>query len=576
MRMIKYFFFIGFIFSILANVNAFAEITVNIEAGTDEVKVSDIFDVRLYMSGPDTVGNFSTSIGFDNTKVEITSIAKGSVQELSVPDSTEIESINSAGEMSIYFPSETASTAVFSPDSDYDGSALLATITCEAIDGGEATFEYLYSYVTGSEPAYETVKVTSVNKTVNIIIGSNTAPEAQDDTLEIYAGATASGTLNAIGDTLTFSIVDSPYLGTVVIDAATGAYTYTANAGVAEEDSFTFKATDSYGAESDPATITVTVKSPLEIQLVSYEQRQDEHGSGYIDIKFRGIIHALEDASVRWYEPENYCSYTEYDIDSPLPLAFVTNDPAHTAAKSTEEYMTFSPSGNGYNVVADASSWPSGNYQVRLKVEDDQGNHSNFDWSEEFYVEHSSDITITPGETYLVPVKANITAEFSEEMDGSTIDESTFLITEEGETTQIAGTVTFSGGTAIFDPDGDFAYDTVYTATFTSGVKDISGNSMQTYTWPFTTQKQKATITATSGENGSISPGTVTVNAGTGQMFTMEPAPGYQVADVLVDGESAGPINTYTFENIAADHFISVTFEEIIIPYTITATSGEN
>src|SRR5207237_3110496 len=45
------------------------------------------------------------------------------------------------------------------------------------------------------------------------------------------------------------------------------------------------------------------------------------------------------------------------------------------------------------------------------------------------------------------------------------------------------------------------------------------------------------TITASAGANGNISPsGSVTVNDGANQSFTMTPNPGYHVADVLVDG----------------------------------------
>ncbi len=87
------------------------------------------------------------------------------------------------------------------------------------------------------------------------------------------------------------------------------------------------------------------------------------------------------------------------------------------------------------------------------------------------------------------------------------------------------------------------------------------------------------TLTATAGANGSISPGTVTVNSGGSQTFTMVPATSYHVADVVVDGSSVGARSTFTFSNVNQDHTISANFApDAADPdtYTITATGGAN
>jgi hypothetical protein len=91
-------------------------------------------------------------------------------------------------------------------------------------------------------------------------------------------------------------------------------------------------------------------------------------------------------------------------------------------------------------------------------------------------------------------------------------------------------------------------------------------------------QPDQFTITATAGDNGVISPaGEVSVNSGTNLTFTMNPARGYEVLDVLVDGVSVGNVTDYTFTKISSDHTISVTFQETTVTqYTITATAGEN
>jgi GH18 family chitinase/lysophospholipase L1-like esterase len=82
-------------------------------------------------------------------------------------------------------------------------------------------------------------------------------------------------------------------------------------------------------------------------------------------------------------------------------------------------------------------------------------------------------------------------------------------------------------------------------------------------------------ITASAGANGSISPsGSVSVNYGASRAFTITPATGYHVADVLVDSVSQGAITSYTFSNITAAHTISVTFA--VDTYTIHATAGSH
>jgi len=71
------------------------------------------------------------------------------------------------------------------------------------------------------------------------------------------------------------------------------------------------------------------------------------------------------------------------------------------------------------------------------------------------------------------------------------------------------------------------------------------------------------TITATAGNNGSITPGPVTVAQGSGKTFTIEANSGYEIADVVVDNQSKGVVTSYTFNNIAANHTIAATFDVV-------------
>jgi FlaG/FlaF family flagellin (archaellin) len=68
-------------------------------------------------------------------------------------------------------------------------------------------------------------------------------------------------------------------------------------------------------------------------------------------------------------------------------------------------------------------------------------------------------------------------------------------------------------------------------------------------------------IEASSGSGGNISPeGSISVTAGGNKIFSMMPDENYKVLDVLVDGNSAGPISTYTFNNVSSSHSIKANF----------------
>ena len=81
------------------------------------------------------------------------------------------------------------------------------------------------------------------------------------------------------------------------------------------------------------------------------------------------------------------------------------------------------------------------------------------------------------------------------------------------------------------------------------------------------------TLTASAGTGGTISPsGSVSVNHGANQTFTITPNTGYGVTNVLVDGASVGAVSSYTFNNVTANHTISASFA--VNTYTINASAG--
>ena len=57
------------------------------------------------------------------------------------------------------------------------------------------------------------------------------------------------------------------------------------------------------------------------------------------------------------------------------------------------------------------------------------------------------------------------------------------------------------------------------------------------------------------------------------KIFTINPDTNYQVKSVIVDGEAKGALNSYTVNNISADHTISATFSGSGENYTINASA---
>ena len=76
---------------------------------------------------------------------------------------------------------------------------------------------------------------------------------------------------------------------------------------------------------------------------------------------------------------------------------------------------------------------------------------------------------------------------------------------------------------------------------------------------------KKYIITVTCGEGGEITPdggsdNEVEVRKGNDQTFRISADNGYRISDVLVDGESVGNVDKYTFEDVDEDHKIEAIF----------------
>jgi hypothetical protein len=75
-----------------------------------------------------------------------------------------------------------------------------------------------------------------------------------------------------------------------------------------------------------------------------------------------------------------------------------------------------------------------------------------------------------------IPVNSSVIITFSEAMDASSINGQTVIVSTGNSNVQ--GTVTYSGVTAIFKPTSNLNPKTIYTVAVDAGVKDLAGNAM--------------------------------------------------------------------------------------------------
>lgn len=108
-----------------------------------------------------------------------------------------------------------------------------------------------------------------------------------------------------------------------------------------------------------------------------------------------------------------------------------------------------------------------------------------------------------------------------------------------------------------------------------SGGGSSSGGSSSTITY--------YTITVNATENGTVIADATRVEKGKNVTVTVTPAIGYELAELLDNGQVATVVDgVYTITNVQANHIISATFslipvipEEPVVKYTITVTSNE-
>jgi hypothetical protein len=365
-------------------------------------------------------------------------------------------------------------TATFTPAAFLTPNTLYtATITTGIKDlaGNAMSLNYLWSFTTGApDITPPTVSYTSpVNAATGVAI--NTAIAAT------FSEAMKPATVTTTEFTLMNGTI--PVSGVVTYSGTTA--TFTPSAPIAYSTLYT-------------ATITTGVKD-----LVG-NAMQSNYSWQFTTTAFADIT----PPAVLSTSPANYASAVAINIAIAATFSEAMDPATVTTAQFTLMNGTIPVSGavtySGTTATFTPAAFltPSTVYTAKITtgVKDLAGNamSSNYSWL--FTTTAAPDITpptvlsTSPANSAsAVAINTAIAATFSEAMDSATVTTAEFTLMN--GTIPVSGAVTYSGTTATFTPAASLAYDTLYTATITTGVKDLAGNAMAlTYTWSFTSDKK--------------------------------------------------------------------------------------
>src|SRR5439155_1061432 len=132
---------------------------------------------------------------------------------------------------------------------------------------GPDSFTFKANDGNGGESNVATVSIDgeSVDDAPGVVNGSHSATE--DTTLSVGAPGVLSGSSDADGDALSAILASGPSHGTLTLQAD-GSFSYAPAANYNGLDSFTFKASDGNGGESNVATVTISVAAVNDAPVV--------------------------------------------------------------------------------------------------------------------------------------------------------------------------------------------------------------------------------------------------------------------------------------------------------------------
>jgi hypothetical protein len=371
--------------------------------------------------------------------------------------------------------SYTGTTATFSPTTNLTPSTTYTgTITAgvEDVAGNAMISNYVWSFTTSAGPDITAPTVTATDP-INAATGV---------TLNKNISATFSKPMDSLSVTSGFILTNTTSGGTAV----SGAVTYTGTTAV-------FSPLGNLSPNTTyTATINTTAKDVVGNSLASTYVWSFTTGTT-ADVIAPTVISTVpaNAATAIAFNTKVSATFSEAMDPTTLTATTFTLKQGATAITGLVTYVgttaTFSPAANLLpNAVYTAT--------ITTGAKDLAGNAITSDYVWSFTTGAAADI-VRPTVISNDPVNAatnvlldkKVAANFSEAMDPLSISTATFTL--KNGAAVVAGTVSYSGIKATFSPVANLAANTTYTATITTGAKDLAGNTLaNNYVWSFTTQ----------------------------------------------------------------------------------------
>ncbi len=361
-------------------------------------------------------------------------------------------------------------TATLQPSAALANStAYTATVTTGVRDaaGNALASNYTWRFTTAAAADTAAPTVTSMNPANNATgVATNAAVSATFSENILPASVTTSGfTVNGVGGTVSVSGATAAFTPSAPLAYDT-TYTATVTASVTDLAGNHPAATRSWSFTTSEAA---DIAAPTVSSVAPVNNATAVPPSSSVTATFSEAMKASTITTANFHLRRG-----------------TTNVPGTVTLNAAGTTATFRPASALANNTAYTATVTTG-------VQDAAGNSmaGNRTWS--FTTAAAADTTpptvgaLSPADNAAgVAVNASVTAGFGEAIDPLTVTGATFTL--KNGAAAVAGAVSAAGGTATFRPNAPLAYGTTYTATLTTGVKDLAGNALASVcSWSFTT-----------------------------------------------------------------------------------------
>jgi methionine-rich copper-binding protein CopC len=476
------------------------------------------------VAAPDTTAPTVISTAPADSAIDVAFNAKISANFSEALDPTTVNSssftLTNGGTPVAGVVSYTGTTATFNPTDDLIPDTLYTatlstTITDLAAPSNALAADHIWTFTTGATPdttAPTVNSTTPVDAAIDVAINANISAN--------FSEALDPTTVNA--ESFFVTIGGNPVAG--VVSYSGTAVTFNPTANLASDTLYTATLTTAITDLVDPA-------NPLASDYVwSFTTTSAP------DITAPTVISTTPvDAAINVAINANIgANFSEaLDPTTVNTSSFVVTD-GSTAVTGVVSYagtaVTFNPTGDlASNTVYTAT------LTTAITDLSDPANPLASDYVWSFTTAAAADTTAptvnstTPADSAInVAINANISANFSEALDPATVNTSSFLVTNGG--TPVTGVVSYAGTAVTFNPTGNLAADTLYTATLTTAITDLAdpANPLASdYVWSFTTaaaaDTTAPTVISTTPVNAAID---VAINANISANFSeaLDPA----------------------------------------------------